>query len=251
MPIVIAIVVIYCYAIFVICHFLHFTSGIVRIVSLVESALVGVLFTWSYYSAMCSDPGFLPYNWHDTCRTKYTWLELMAGTGIFKEHFAYVDAVPRPPGCSFSKSYGRYVIRADHICGWIANWVGKRNHKQFLLMTFWGSLTAVSLFVWMFFPKEGFNWWSTLGVLAMFAAIIELIFGFILVLAFRSVCSEALTTQTRVQRFKGGGRRDMATKQGMRQICGDATVVCWICPSSAFGDDIELDEGQDGNKVRD
>jgi hypothetical protein len=118
-------------------------------------------------------------------------------------------------------------------------------------MTFWGSLTAISLFVWMFFPKDEFEWWSTLGILDMFGAVIELVFGFTLVLAFRGFCSEALTTQTRVQRFKGEDRGDVTTTQGMRQICGDGTVVCWVCPISAFGDDIELDEGQDDNKVRD
>jgi hypothetical protein len=251
MPVFIAILLIYCYTMFIVCHFLHFTSSVVRLVSLVESTLVCFLFACSYYSAMCSDPGFLPFNWHDTRRTKYTWLELMAGTGIFEPHIAYVNAVPRPPGCSFSKSYGRYVIRADHICGWITNWVGKRNHKQFLLMTFWRSLTAISLFVWMFFPMDEFEWWSTLGILDMFGAVIELVFGFILVLAFRGFCSEALTTQTRVQRFKGEDRGDVTTTQGMKQICGDGTVACWICPISAFGDDTELDEGQDGNKVRD
>jgi hypothetical protein len=118
-------------------------------------------------------------------------------------------------------------------------------------MNFWGIMTATSLFVWMFFPKDAFEWWSALGILDISGGMIELVFGFVLVLSFRVYCSEALSTQTRVQRFKGQDRGDVTTAQGMRQICGDGTVLCWICPTPAFGDDIELDGGPEHEKVSD
>jgi hypothetical protein len=48
--------------------------------------------------------------------------------------------------CIFAKSARRIVIRPDHYCGWIASWIGKRNHKLFVLTNIWGGLCS-----WLFF----------------------------------------------------------------------------------------------------
>ena len=44
----------------------------------------------------------------------------------------------RPNRCILSKAARRIVIRPDHFCCWIGSWIGKRNHKFFLLFNFWG-----------------------------------------------------------------------------------------------------------------
>jgi hypothetical protein len=38
----------------------------------------------------------------------------------------------------FSSSARRYVLRPDHPCLWTASWIGKLNHKFFLLLNIYG-----------------------------------------------------------------------------------------------------------------
>ena len=43
------------------------------------------------------------------------------------------------------KSARRLVIRPDHFCAWFACFIGKKNHKLFMLFNFWGFI-YISLF---------------------------------------------------------------------------------------------------------
>jgi len=45
----------------------------------------------------------------------------------------------RPPRAHHCKVYGRCVDRMDHWCPWVANTVGRRNHKFFILFTLYAS----------------------------------------------------------------------------------------------------------------
>jgi hypothetical protein len=199
------------------------------------------MFITSYFNAVCRDPGYLPFNWQSSSPTKFDWRSLMDGTAILPGQFAYVEQNVRPPGCSFSKSYGRFIIRGDHICGWISNWVGKRNHKHFLLMMGWGILCAISLFCWRFAPqKSGGLAITMIGVLDIVAAIIEGLFGLLLIGSFVSFCSEVVRGQTRVDRFKGIERVSGGWKEAMKEVCGDRNMWCWLCPTDAFPMEIEL-----------
>ncbi|OHT08474.1 hypothetical protein TRFO_22983 [Tritrichomonas foetus] len=124
---------------------------------IVELFITLIFFFWSYFSSVLMDPGFLPYDWSSTRRTKYSWIEQLEGLAINSQQIEYVETHPRPVNSCFSHSSGRLVLRPDHICGWIANWVGKRNHKNFILMMFWGSLFTLSLFWPRFLPSTTEN----------------------------------------------------------------------------------------------
>jgi hypothetical protein len=227
--------------------FVLFTSRAVRAVSFIECTVATSLFLVAYLQAAFRDPGYLPFNWTPSDRTKYSWRELMAGTAVTREQLAHVSVTPRPPGCSFSGSYGRYVIRADHICGWIANWVGKRNHKHFLLMMAWGAFAAVSLFAWHFAPRGHFEPASLLGIADFLAVGIEGGFAITLVVVLVRYSGEALTAQTTIDRYKGiAAPVDLSKREIMEQICGKGSVWCWVCPTDAFQSDVLLSAGWDG-----
>jgi hypothetical protein len=242
MPFAISLITFYCYSLFIIASFIRFTLPIIRILSIIESTISTILFHITYLHAVCRDPGYLPFNWDsDEPRTKYSWRELMSGTAIDENQQRFVHYSRYPPGCSFSKTYGRFVIQADHVCVWIANWVGKRNHKHFLLMMVWGAIASVSLFGWRFAPRKSFEGVKGIFVLDIIAAVIEGIFALTLIGSFVEFMGEAMSGETRVDRFNGRLKRRILTKmEALRLICGDGSVWCWSCPIDAFPDEIEL-----------
>merc|ERR1711862_684872 len=56
-----------------------------------------------------------------------------------------------PERAHHCKVCGRCVLRMDHHCPWVGNCIGFKNHKFFILMTFYGTLACI-LFVASAFP---------------------------------------------------------------------------------------------------
>ena len=77
-------------SLYVFCYFAYLSTTLTRLhpaigaATFLESTAAGVLFLWSYLGAVCRDPGYLPFDWAHTKRTKYAWHELMAGTATTK-----------------------------------------------------------------------------------------------------------------------------------------------------------------------
>ena len=243
MPIFVTCLIAYSYISFLILVVPRMPYWWLSLICVIETLATVILFFWSYFGAVCRDPGYLPFNWSQTRKSKYTWDELMSGTAVRKDQLTYVGSVPHPPGCSFSRQSGRYVIRADHICGWIANWVAKRNHKQFILFLFWGAVFAVSLFCWRWAPRSSLKSESEAKYIWELAnTVIYALFGILLVLAAGSFMVELCSNSTRVQRYKGEQVARVSWMVAMRSVCGDHNVCCWLCPTSAFPDDIPIED---------
>lgn len=241
MPIFLSTVMLFCFAIFSVAVLVRLPSTGLKIAAGLEVGTVLIIFFWAYLGAVCRDPGYLPFNWWTTKKSKYSWDELISGTAIRKEQFDYVQSVPHPPGCSFSRTSGRYIIRADHICGWIANWVGKRNHKHFVLFQFWGGITALSMFVWRWFPKTSLrDVNNTMWVLEIFAMLLEAVMCVALTCSSSSFACEVMDSQTRVQKYKNEAVPVVSKIDSIRKVCGNGPMVCWMCPVDAFPDEIEL-----------
>lgn len=200
-----------------------------------------VMFMWSYMGASCMDPGYLPYNWAKTQKFTYTWKEQLSGLAVREDQLEYAKN-HRAPFASFSKSAGRFVIRADHICGWISNWVGKRNHKQFIIMNFWGSMYAISLFIFSFFINSSIMKVGSLNFGLMLGAMgIEIVFAFTLFYVFIFTIKDLLSDITKIQKFKHQKGKKIGKCQAMRQVCGEGNVLCWLIPIPAFGPDMTID----------
>lgn len=238
----------YCEVIYLLAILPRFQNIALQIVATIETFACYILFMWAYYGAACSDPGYLPFDWLKTKRTKYRWDELMDGTVVKMEDFNLIDNLPKPPGSSFSKHSGRYIIRADHICGWIGNWVGKRNHKQFILMTLWGGLAALSYFVWRWIPTKSLKEYSEiLFGFEIAAAILEAVFALMLLVSFGQFTMEITEDQTRIQKWKGEATVKKGHIESMKEVCGNGYKCGWICPYHAFSDDLILEDHGEPN----
>jgi hypothetical protein len=191
-----------------------------------------ILFSWSYFAAMCMDPGFLPYDWVTSQRSLYSWEEQLDGLAIRPDQIDFARS-HKPPFASFSKQSGRFVIRGDHICDWVANWIGKRNYKQFALLIIWGMISIVSLVIWSL-VKEGSD--GPRAVSEIIAYMIEAVFSLLFLFVGSQVCVDVCNDQTQIQRWDGregaGG-----CKQGCREVCGGGPACLWCIPTPAFGED--------------
>lgn len=234
MPIFVCCMMMFSYLVYLICALPRYKTLLLKLISFFHVTIVVAMFFWSYLSASLSDPGYLPFNWVNTKKTKYTWEELMDGTVTTPEQLDYVKSVKKPFDSSFSTSYGRYVLRADHICGWIANWVGKRNHKQFILLSVWGFISTLSLMIWEFVAGD-------LKSIEYASVILEGVFCISLLCSSCSFIYEITFAQTRVQKFKGDEVKEKSRIEAMREVCGSAPMICWIIPFHAFPDEIEYE----------
>ena len=108
-----------------------------------------LMFIICYYKAIYLGPGYFPfyYNWAKQNLLPPTNDQTVIGT---QESFAGVTSNdvqynwskmhPQPPRCTMSRLARRFVIRPDHFCGYIGVWVGKRNHKLFILFNLYATL---------------------------------------------------------------------------------------------------------------
>lgn len=206
-----------------------------------------ILFLWAYFAAACMDPGFLPYNWFETRKTKYNWQEQLSGLAIREDQVQYAYD-HRPNIASFSKSAGRFVIRADHICGWIGNWVGKRNHKQFILMNFWGSMYALNLFVWhipiiqQIMPSEDHSLFFVYILLVFFEGCVEIVFAILLFYVFIMSLDDLRKDLTKIKKWKNEKGQDYSCLKATREVFGPGNICCFVFPTPAFSDVIVFDQ---------
>lgn len=225
------------------------------LISTILVLLFGIMFIWSYFAAVCMDPGFLPYNWTKTRRFWYSWQEQLNGIAMTREQVSFAKAPEnRPPGCSFSGTAGRYVIRADHICGWIANWVGKRNHKQFMLLNFWGFLYTITLFSSFWFqtvPIEKLG--LTTLLLEVTAGVFELSFMCILFMMGTASLCDLMKHRTKIQRMRNeqNDTDEFTCEESMRVICGSSSKCMWFIPTPAFDQTLVITEEDEQSSAED
>lgn len=233
--------------VYLICIHPYFLSSKWKILCLLNILFSLAMFLWSYLAAVCMDPGFLPYDWFATQRTKYSWEEQLEGLATTSEQFEFAMSHPRPLGSCFSSRSGRFVLRPDHICGWIANWVGKRNHKQFILMMIYGSLFASSL-AWprLLIRLPNVQHSDPLEFLRELAIVIECIFTVGLLSGFASQIINLRYNSTKLDRLK---KRKQTFKNpettkfytGFHEVCGNGSKCFWLLPTPAFDDSIPFD----------
>jgi len=102
------------------------------------------LFTYSYLRTIIDGPGYFPFYWperrNDIESISLLETDEVSPSGIISKQsqLTWARKQKRPPRCILSSTGRRIVIRPDHFCGWTSTWIGKRNHKFFVLFNLWG-----------------------------------------------------------------------------------------------------------------
>lgn len=118
-------------------------------ISIVLSILC-FLFFYSYSRIIIDGPGYFPFYYpmhpmvDDGVDDFATLLrnddDSPAGIISSASQSEWIQGRPKPNRCVASASARRIVIRPDHFCGWTASWIGRRNHKFFILFNLWGAV---------------------------------------------------------------------------------------------------------------
>ena len=86
------------------------------------------------------NPGFVPFNWCENRKMKFTDDEIRKGKALSDEQTEWAKNQEFPPRAFFSGSYGWGVLKADHVCYYLDCWVGIHNMKYYLLGMLYGGL---------------------------------------------------------------------------------------------------------------
>ena len=99
------------------------------------------------------DPGVLPWTWSETRKKSYTFDEIREGIASREDQWNWAASQDRPERSVFSRTRGYFILRGDHDCFWVNNWIGIRNHSYFIRAVYSGSLfaaatTVLSVKIW-------------------------------------------------------------------------------------------------------
>lgn len=194
-----------------------------------------IMFMICYYLTMCSDPGYLPYDWIKTKKTKYAWEELLPGTAIRDDQVTFAKS-SQLEFAYFSRQSGKFVVRGDHICSFVTNWIGKRNHKYFQLMLFYGSfytLLVPVLFFTVYKKKEK----TVYDIVQFCNSALELLFFCFMITFLFDDCFRLLAGKTQLNMDYDSINLRLSN---VRDIYGHGSICFFCCPTQAFGAEIEL-----------
>ncbi|EAY15103.1 DHHC zinc finger domain containing protein [Trichomonas vaginalis G3] len=230
-----------CAAVFGSWSLFYTTSGAATIILVVVYLLIYFIWWIAYLNAMCRSPGYLPWFWFIEKRRKYTYEEQMAGIITTEEQKTFASNLDRPERAVFSAKARRIVLRADHICKWIGNWVGLKNYRYFFTQLVWFILEFICFFIIFILEivdmaKNG--WKTTVPRIAMLILIIPVILFFIFfMIVFVRHIGYLTTNKTTVQALKAErsgdytNPYDLGCRQNCIQTIGDEKYCfAWFCP---------------------
>lgn len=104
-----------------------------------------ILFAYSYVVTILVGPGYLPFYYPMKISQGPTRPDYLSGMVTRGDQSEFSKNQTYPNRTRYFNSARRIVIRPDHLCAWVASFIGKKNHKLFFLFNFWG-VVYISLF---------------------------------------------------------------------------------------------------------
>lgn len=225
-------------AIIAIVEFLHTAE---KIAMLVLTSVIFFIWIVSYFCACCRSPGYLPFYWSVEKKEVFTYEQQMDGVCTNDEQKQFATYNYRPERGSFSQQARRLVLKADHICKWIANWVGLKNYRYFYQTVLWFLIYFIDWFVVfiLVFVRIGQDGWKTrVGNIGILVCVIP-IGGFLIfvIIIFRRHTRYTVHNTTTLQQFrlkKNADKHnyyDLGCWNNCVQVFGPAKCcICWFFP---------------------
>jgi hypothetical protein len=164
-------------------------TGNLRLIFFVLTSCFWLIWIISYFCAVCSSPGYLPFYWAVEKKEVFTYEEQLDGIITTTEQYNFAHYNQYPERGSLSKQARRLVLKADHICPWIANWVGLKNYRYFFVKLIWSFIYFIDWFLILILNSYELSkgWklhWAYIGTLVLFFPMFGF-FGFIVVMIVR------------------------------------------------------------------
>lgn len=111
--------------------------------------LVWLITLWCYVAVHYADPGTITDQWRAFCQNT-SGLDVIVSRQEWQPGKVTTNKRSneiRPERAHFCGTMRKDVLRFDHFCPWTGNVVGFANHKQFLLLGFYGAFCGVVAFL--------------------------------------------------------------------------------------------------------
>ena len=217
------------------------TNGATMWIIFSIGTLIYVIWWIAYLQSMCRSAGYLPWYWFVEKRTRYTYEEQMGGIITNNAQSNFCNVCARPERAILSTKARRIVLRADHICQWIGNWVGLKNYRYFFTQLVWFVLLFIFFFVVIIFQiidlvKNG--WETTIPRIALIILFIPVMLFFIFfMIVFTRHIRYLVTNNTTVHELKSEksgdytNPYDLGCWQNCVETLGPAKYCpIWFCP---------------------
>ncbi|OHT16462.1 DHHC zinc finger domain containing protein [Tritrichomonas foetus] len=191
--------------VFSILAIIEFLESAEQIVMLVLTSFFYLIWLISYFCAVCSSPGYLPFYWAVEKKEIFTYEQQMDGVITNKDQYDFAAYNGRPERGSFSVQARRLVLKADHICKWIANWVGLKNYRYFYQKVVWALLYFIDWFIVLILVCIKFknNWAIKPGNIGMLICALPMLGFFVFIfIIFRRHTRYTCHNTTTLQQFK-------------------------------------------------
>ena len=157
------------------------------------------------------------------------------------EQYTWAHQLKRPERAVLARSARRIVLRPDHLCDWTTVWIGKRNHKLFMLFNFYGFIYLTIYCIYMSRRVLKIFWdFSHIGTILVITIYCVLSFAFaILTISF--VCSTVYDLRHNQTSWESWNNIQIpaydrgSLMNNLEDVCGPSThIIDWFKPISPF-----------------
>lgn len=160
----------------------------------------------------------------------------MSGVITNEEQYTFAFSGTRPERATLSRQARRLVLKADHICKWLSNWVGLKNYRYFYQKLVWSLVYMFSfmgLVLWCIYRMVKISSNPDFYIILMFVGFIPA-FGFtgFLVILFVRHTGYLIHNNTTLQEYKSAQNKDWKNPYdlGCWDNCAQTMGPKYLCP---------------------
>lgn len=190
-----------------------------------------VIILISMYRTIFTNP-YLPFYYPaQNDRRTFSKIDYRLGYAYKKEQIKWARKQKKPNRSTFSEHAGYFVIRADHYCAWVRNWISYKNHRFFLIFVGFSAFYMIILLLtfchlFLFHMKE-FSFFCH-----AFDISLSGFFSFIFTVQTCYQYYHVSINKTLLEKLKKQNRfYDRGCLNNWSEVCGQKKLICiWPFP---------------------